>query len=395
MVTMEQQNGFYRPTWIEVDLEAIAHNFDLLRKKLRPETQILIPVKADAYGHGAVEVAKTLVPLGASFFGVATIEEAISLRKGGIHTPILVLNAILGEEIDAVPEYDLTQTVGSEEAATSLNQEGKRWKKKIPVHLKVDTGMGRLGIWYEEALALTRFIQGCPNLFLEGLFTHLANADDANPDMTVTQIRRFTDLIEKLKKENLLPPLVHMANSAAVLHYPTAHFNLVRPGLAVYGIHPFYERGMSLSSELKPALALKSRIVYLKKTPKGRTISYGGTYLTPRDTLIATLPIGYADGYNRLLSNRASVLLQGQKVPVAGRICMDQTMVDVGMVPHVSVGEEVVLIGCQGGEEIRVEELSTLCKTIPYEFLCRLSSRIPRIYVNAPRPLASVRQPLY
>jgi len=233
-------------------------------------------------------------------------------------------------------------------------------------------------------------VKACRSLFLEGLYTHLANADDENPEETALQISRFRELVSTLKGEGLLPPLLHLANSAATLNDPASHFNLVRPGLAIYGIDPYYKTGRTFSGALKPALKLMTRIVYLKKTPKGRKISYGGTYTTRQETQIATLPIGYADGYNRLLSNRATVLVRGKKVPVCGRICMDQTMIDLGTIPDVTVGEEVVLIGRQEGEEIRVEELSTLCSTIPYEFLVKLSYRIPRLYLKSPKTLATV-----
>ena len=395
---INEGNGIFRPTWIEIDLGAISHNFDVIQKRLRPETQILIPVKADAYGHGACEVARMLEAKGAAFFGVATVDEAVILRKSGIRTPLLILNAILEEEADAVLEYNLTQTVCTEESARQLDARAKRWKKKIPVHLKVDTGMGRIGVWYEEAHTFARFVKECRNLLTEGLYTHLANADDAEPDVTLLQISRFQEVVGELKKENLLPPFVHLANSAATLKYPSSHFNLVRPGLAIYGIDPFYENGRGPSFGLRPALKLLTRIVYLKKTPPGRRISYGGTYVTPEETVIGTLPIGYADGYNRLLSNRATVLVRGRHLPVCGRICMDQTMIDAGNSPSLSPGEEVVIIGRQGSEEIRVEKLSTLCSTIPYEFICRLSNRIPRLYLNPqdaslpPAPILSVKQ---
>jgi len=387
-------NGPYRPTWIEIDLDAIAQNYDILRKRLRPQTKVLVPIKANAYGHGAFEVARTLEAKGVAFFGVASIDEGVALRRKGVRSPLLVLNAILQSEIPAVFEQDLTQTVCSEAFALRLNQEAARRKKRIPVHLKIDTGMGRLGVWHEEALAFARFVRGCEHLFVEGLYTHLAHADGSDPSVTRVQIRCFKELVQILREEELLPPLVHLANSAGVLHFSGSHFNLVRPGLAIYGIHPFYEKGGRLSPGLKPALTLKTRIVYLKKTPKGRKIGYGGTYTTKKETVIATLPIGYADGYNRLLSNQGKVLIRGRKLPIAGRICMDQSMVDGGVFPDLEVGEEVVLIGRQGEERIKIEEIATLCSTIPYEILCGLSSRVPRIHLNGPKSFAPFASPL-
>ncbi len=383
---MERPQDFYRPTWIEIDLKAITQNLDRIREHLRPGTEILVPVKANAYGHGAVEIARFLETQEISFLGVASIDEAVFLKQEGIRLPILVLSTILEHEIEAVMEFDLIQTVCTEESARQLDQKAARLKKRIPVHLKVDTGMGRIGVWHEEAFGLAQALSRFNHLSFEGLYTHLANADDADPAETALQIERFRKLAETLKKHSLLPPFVHMANSAGLLHYPASHFNLVRPGLAVYGVDPCYADPKKKTLSLKPALSFFSRIVYLKKTPKGRKISYGGTYTTSRETLIATLPVGYADGYNRLLSNRSSVLVRGKRAPLVGRICMDQMMVDVGECPGVSVGDEVVLIGRQEKEEIRVEELTTLYNTIPYEFLTQLSSRIPRFYQD-PSPL--------
>ena len=379
---MNEPNGFYRPTWIEVDLGAIAHNFDLIQQKLHPQTRILIPIKANAYGHGAVEVAKTLEAKGAAFLGVANVDEAVILRREGIRAPLLILNAILAREIDAVLEYDLTQTVCTEEDAKRLDQQAERWKKKIPVHLKVDTGMGRLGIWHEEGLTFARFVNACRHLFLEGLFTHLANADDTEPDVTDLQISRFTDLVETLKKERLLPPFVHIANSAGVLKYPASHFNLVRPGLAIYGIDPFGSvRNRDLSTELQPALRLMSRIVYLKKTPEGRRISYGGTYTTQKETMIATLPIGYADGYNRLLSNRGQVKIRGELVPVLGQVSMDLISVDLTDIPDPTVGEEVLLLEDECDSPISASAWAKALGSSPYEVFTSIGSRVERVSV--------------
>ena len=370
-----------RPTWIEVDLSAIGHNVDALRSKLKPGTQLLVPLKANAYGHGALAVGTYLEKKGVDFFGVASVDEAILLRQGGIGTPILILNTILEEEIEAVFDHQLTQTVCTEELAIQLNERASLSGKKVPVHLKVDTGMGRLGVWHEEALELIRFVKQLPHLDVQGLFTHLAYADGTEPQATQDQIGSFRSLVRRLEKESLLPPLLHMANSAGVLAHAASHFNLVRPGLAVYGISPFTEKNR-ISVSLRPALSLKSRICFLKKVAKGRRISYGGTYCAKQETVIATLPIGYADGYNRLLSNKGEVLVRGVRAPIAGRVCMDQLMVDVGHIPGVQIADDVTLIGRQGKEEITASDISAHCKTIPYEVLCWLSSRVPRVYVG-------------
>ena len=373
----------FRPTWIEVDLSAIGHNVDQLRSQIKPDTQLLVPLKANAYGHGAIAVGKYLEEKGVDFFGVASIDEAVTLRQGGIRTPILILNTILEEEVEAVFDHQLTQTVCTEELAIRFNQRASLLGKKIPVHVKVDTGMGRIGIWHEEALELVRFIRGLPYLDVQGLFTHLATADGTGPEATQHQIASFRTLVGRLEKESLLPPLLHVANSAGLLAHAASHFNLVRPGLAVYGISPFTEKNRS-SISLHSALSLKSKICFLKKVARGRRISYGGTYTTDKETVIATVPIGYADGYNRLLSNKGKVLVRGRRAPVAGRVCMDQLMIDVGQIPAVGVGDEVVLIGRQGTEEITVNEIAIHCKTIPYEVLCWFSARIPRLYLDDP-----------
>jgi len=385
---MNERSDFYRPTWIDIDLGAIAHNLGLVRETLASETELLIPIKANAYGHGALEVAKLLEHKGVAFLGLATVDEAVFLREKGIRIPILILNAVLEKEIEAVLEHDLIQTISDEESAKQLEKAASRRKRIVPVHVKVDTGMGRLGLWHEEAFFLMEALQHYPHLFVEGIYTHFANADETDPKRTKEQLGHFQELISTLKKKSLLPQWRHIANSAGLLYHPESHLNLARPGLAVYGIHPCPPReGKEGASQLQPALTLTSRIVYLKRTPKGRKISYGGTYTTSKETLIATLPIGYADGYNRLLSNKGKVLVRGQFAPIVGRVCMDQTMIDVGEVPKVSVGDEVVLIGRQGNHEIRVDELATHCNTISYEILTSLSSRIPRCYRKSPEPI--------
>ena len=371
----------FRPTWIEVDLSAIGHNVDQLRSQLKPETQLLVPLKANAYGHGALAVGKYLEKKGVDFFGVASVDEAVGLRQGGIRTSILILNTILEDEVETVFDHELTQTVCTEELAIRLNQRASVLGKKIPIHVKVDTGMGRLGVWHEEALELIRFVKQLPHLEVQGLFTHLAYADGTEPEATQQQIGSFRSLVKRLEKESLLPPLLHMANSAGLLTHAASHFNLVRPGLAVYGILPFAQKNRT-SISLQSALSLKSRICFLKKVAKGRRISYGGTYCAKQETVIATLPIGYADGYNRLLSNKGEVLVRGLRAPIAGRVCMDLLMFDVGRIPGVQIADEVTLLGRQGKEEITASDISAQCNTIPYEVLCWFSSRVPRLHLN-------------
>jgi len=370
-----KNNIGYRPTWAEINLNRLQDNFNWIKKIIPAQAKVMACVKADAYGHGLVPVAKKLAGCGVDYLSVASIDEGISLRQAGIKLPILVLGMILEKDIPPLIKYNLSQTVCTEELANKLNDAGRKSNKVINIHIKIDTGMGRLGVLFKDALIMIKRINKLKFVRIEGVFTHLSLAD-VNRDFSLLQIKLFNQLISKLRKIRIRIPYIHAANSLGVICYKESHFNMVRPGLILYGLSP--DEGLQVN--LKPVLSLKTRIVYLKKVPAGFGISYGYTYVTQKDTLIINLPIGYGDGYPRNLSNLAPVLIKGKRLKIAGRICMDQVMVDVGKLP-VKIGDEAVLIGAQGKENITAEELARLSATIPYEITCGLGSRIPRIYI--------------
>jgi len=365
----------YRPTWAEVNLDNLAHNFNQIKKLLAPKTKIMVCVKADAYGHGLIPVSKKLISCRADYLGVASIDEGIKLRQAGIGLPILILGLILKKDISPVFKYKLTATVCDEELAYALNNKARLLGVPVNVHIKVDTGMGRLGVLPEDAGQLIRKIHKLKFINIQGIFTHLACAD-TNRDFTSYQINLFNRLIQELNKAGIHIPLIHAANSMGVIGYKNSHFNMVRPGLAIYGLYPKKD----LKINLKPVLSLKTKVLFIKRVPKGFGISYGHDYITRKTTTIATLPIGYGDGYPRNLSNCGPVLIGGRRFKINGRICMDQIMVDVGDF-KVRVGDEAVLIGSQGKNKITAEELAHLADTISYEIVCGLGSRVPRVYI--------------
>jgi alanine racemase len=366
----------YRPTWTEVDLSALDFNFRQVKRIIAKNTKIMAVIKCNAYGHGMLPIAKRLTKLGVDYLGVVSIDEGIILRKNKIELPILILGNTMNRDVGAVLGYNLNQTVSDYHLASQLNQKAKGKGKIVGVHIKVDTGMGRLGILYRDAVKLIKEIARLSNLRCVGLFTHFPCAD-CDPEFTYYQIDIFNQLIRDLKGIGIQFPLLHAANSMGIMGYPQSHFNLVRPGLMLYGIYP--KAGLDI--KLKPLLSLKSRIIYLKRMPSGQGISYGRSYITKKETTIAVLPVGYGDGYPRNLSNRADVLIKGRRFRISGAVCMDQIMVDVGDL-RVRVDDEVVLIGRQGKSEISAEELACLSQTIPYEIVCGIDSRVSRVYIN-------------
>jgi len=372
---MKNNNIGYRPTWAEIRLENLKHNFNQLKKMVSGQTKVMVTVKADAYGHGLIPVAKKLIASKVDFLGVASIDEGIKLREAGINLPILILGLILAKDIGPLFRYKLTPTVCEVNFAQALNKAARLKSKLLNVHIKVDTGMGRIGVLHQEADELVKKINKFKHLRIEGIFTHFPFAD-MNEEFTLYQINLFNCLVEKLNKQRIYIPLVHAANSMGIIGYSKSHFNMVRPGLVIYGLYP----KENLKIHLKPVLTLKTRVIFKKKLPKGHGVSYGHDYITNKDTTIVTLPIGYGDGYPRNLSNLAPVLIRGKKFKIAGKICMDQVMVDVGDLA-VKIGDEVVLIGTQGKNKITAEELASLSGTIPYEIVCGLGSRIPRVYL--------------
>ena len=365
---------FYRPTWAEIDLSNLEYNFLQLKRAAGHGIKIMVMVKADAYCHGLIPVAKRLKACGVDFFGVASIDEGIKLREAGIRSPVLILGLILKKDIAPVFRYALSATVCDEELPFALDKMARSLKRRANVHVKVDTGMGRIGVQHYDAHNLIRKISRFKNLFIEGLFTHFAFAD-LNRKFTFHQIDLFDRLVRLLEQEGIKIPLIHAANSMGLLDYKNSHFNMVRPGLIAYGLYPKED----LKIKLKPVLSLKTKVVFVKDAPACTGISYGHDYITKKATRIATLPIGYGDGYPRNLSNKADVLIAGRRFRMCGRICMDQIMVDVGS-SRVKVADEAVLIGSQGKEKITAEELACRSGTIPYEIVCGLGARIPRVY---------------
>ncbi len=368
----------YRPTYAEIDLNALQYNFRQVKRRVDEKVKILVAVKANAYGHGILEVSRKLLDLDVDYLGVATTDEAIQLRKAKIIAPILLFSAILPYEIEAVIDYKITLSISSLEIARKLNRAAKIKRRKIKVHIKIDTGMGRLGIWYKEAIGFITKLTEFKNLEIEGIYTHFASADEEDSSYTFLQIRSFKTLIKDLEKRGIDIPLKHAANSMGLLRFKECHFNLVRPGLIVYGLYP--HRDTRRNIRLKAVLSFKTKVVSLKKLTRGRTVSYGRTYVAPEDTVIAILPVGYGDGYSRLLSNKAEVLIRGKRVGVVGTICMDQIIVNVTPIPGVKIGDSAVLIGKQGKGIVEAEELASLSDTISYEVVSCISTRVPRIY---------------
>ncbi len=366
----------YRPTWAEVNLKNLGHNFRKVRGIVSSTTKIMACVKADAYGHGIIPVSKKLESLGVDCLGVASIDEGIVLRKAGLKSQILVLGLIFREDIQPLFKYRLIPTVCTDELARALDNAACFKKISIAVHIKVDTGMGRIGVLYDQAMHFIHRAQKLKHIRIQGIFTHFPLAD-ADVNFTRGQIRKMGFSLTDLEKEGINIPIVHAANSMGIIGYRNSHFNMVRPGLVLYGLYP----KENLRVDLKPVLSLKTRVIYVKRVPKGYGISYGHTYITKRDSTIVTLPIGYGDGYPRNLSNKAPVLIRGRRFKISGMVCMDQIMVDVGDY-KVKAGDEAVLIGFQGKNRVTAEELAKLSGTIPYEIACGLGSRIPRVYLD-------------
>ena len=366
----------YRPTWAEIDLKAIEHNYKQVERLVGKNTNIMVVVKANAYGHGIVEVSTVLEKLGVDYLGVATTDEAVRLREYGIKTPILVLGSVLPDEVKVLVENNVTLTLCNEDLLNAIRKETANGLK-AKVHIKIDTGMGRIGVWHEEALNFVKNLAQEKSIVIEGIYTHFSSAgrDDF---FTNYQIESFEKLLAKLEGFDITIPLRHAANSIATVDFKRSHLNLVRPGLIIYGMYPKHTFPKLI--KLKPALSLKTKVVYIKETPPGRSISYGRTYVTQKHTKIATLPIGYADGYARNLSNKAEVLVRGRRAHIVGKVTMDQMMIDIGHIRGVRIGDEVILIGKQGRDEIRPEKLARLAETIAYEFVCGISNRVPRVY---------------
>ncbi len=373
-----------RPTVVEIDLKALRFNLNQIRDVIKGESEILAMVKANAYGHGAGPVARELESAGVGRFGVATAEEGIELRQAGVTLPILILGGIYPGEFQTFLQNQLTPVVFDLATVGVLEEEARKTGRPFAVHLKIDTGMSRLGFPWQQFGSVPDAFRKVRFLRIEGIMTHLAVAESPRPEdkaFTEEQVRRFRICVDQAQKAGISPRYLHLANSSATTVWEGARFNLVRPGLMLYGVTPTPALGSRIS--LKPILSWKTRIVSMNSLCAGESVSYGRTFTCAKDSLIATLPIGYADGYRRSFSNRAEVLVRGKRAKVAGIVCMDLTMIDVSEIPEIRPGDEVVLLGKQGGDEIHVFELARWAETIPYEIFCGIGKRVPRLYVNA------------
>jgi alanine racemase len=365
-----------RPTWLEVDLEAIAHNVRQVVDRVGPKVAVLAVLKADGYGHGALRVARTALNNGARYLGVASINEGAMLRQAGITAPILVLGYTPAWQARELVLNDLTATIFNLEVSQALRRAARELSRRVRVHVKVDTGMGRLGLLPDEVLPFVQELDGLPELDLEGLFTHFSVAD-ADADYTRWQIQRFRQVVEELTSAGIQIPLIHAANSAATLSLPESHFNMVRLGIAMYGLHPSPQ--VPCPGGFRPALSFKTQVAQVKTLPPHSFVSYGNTYETTGEQRIAVIPVGYADGFRRAPRHWGYVLVRGRQAPIVGRVCMDQTMIDVTEIPEVRQGDEVVLIGAQGEERITAEDVAERLGTINYEVVSEILARVPRV----------------
>ncbi|PFP17565.1 alanine racemase [Bacillus sp. AFS073361] len=371
---MEEQGFFYRDTWAEVDLDCISANVTSIKKQLPQQVKVIAVVKANAYGHGDVQVAKTALEAGAAYLAVAFMDEAIALRNKGITAPILVLGASRPEDIQVAAKFDITLTVFQKEWLEKALKYVKT-EDRISFHIKVDTGMGRIGVRsVSELTAVEQMISEHSPFHLEGIFTHFATADELDETYMYQQLALFESMVSALKQK---PKYVHSSNSAATLRFPKTYFNAVRVGIAMYGLTPSLEMEDKIPFQLKEAFSLRTRLVHVKKMPKGEKLSYGATYETDDEEWIGTIPIGYADGWIRKLQGQ-EVLVEGKRTPIVGRICMDQCMIRLPY--HVPIGTPVTLIGAQENQFISINEIAKKLDTINYEVPCIIASRVPRLY---------------
>ncbi len=363
--------------WAEIDLDALTHNLSEIRARLEPRVRVMLVVKADAYGHGAVAIAHHALRCGVNAFGVGTSGEALELRKSGVRARILVLGTILDEEASAALRHGIEIGLHSSDRARSLDDLAGRLGARARVHLKIDTGLGRLGVLPSKALELLELVHASPNLELAGVMTHMAAADGMNDEFTREQLRVFEEVLSVARARGLLRGWVHAANSSCVFSGIHPQYDCVRPGISAYGVLP----GSMRSAEvLRPVLSLHSQVIFLKDVPAGAKVGYSGTWTAPVATRIATLPVGYNDGLAWRLGNKGHVLVRGKRAPIVGRVSMDYTSIDVGHIPGVCVGDRATLVGEQGAERITLEDLAEQVGTIAYELSCAVGKRVERIY---------------
>ena len=373
----------YSRVYAKIDLDAIAYNMEQMKQNIRPETKVMAVIKADGYGHGAVQIAEMMERWNYIWgFAVATLDEAVVLRTEGIQKPILVLGCVFPDQYMEMLKHEIRMNIYTEEMAESISRMAARDGKTAYMHIKLDTGMSRLGFGINEQSAETiKRISKMPNVNMEGIFTHFTKADEKDKSFTKKQIQEFVWMTERLKEKNVRFTYEHCSNSAGIIDVPEANFDIVRAGISTYGLYPSEEVDKT-NVKLKPALALKSHVAFVKEIESGTPVSYGGTFVAKEKMKIATIPVGYADGYPRSLSNKGYVLIRGKKAPILGRVCMDQFMVDVTQIEGVSFGDKVTMIGKDGNEILPVEVLSELSGRFNYEFVCDLGKRIPRVYVR-------------
>lgn len=373
------------PTWVEINLDAIAKNVRNIKKLIGEKKELMAVVKGNAYGHDVLEVSSVVLDNGANRLAIARLEEGILLREAGITVPILVLGLTLKEQAELLVLYDITPAVSEFEMLEKLSKSAIKMNKIAKIHLKVDTGMGRIGIFPQEVLGFIKKVKSLKNVEIEGIFTHFSVADEKDKAYTENQFKKFNKVLIDIKREGINISIKHVGNSATLLDLPHMWLDMLRPGISIYGLYPSPE--VKKTIDLIPAQEFKTRIIFLKELPAGESIGYGRTYITKRRTLVASLPVGYADGYNRLLSNQGEVLVRENRVPIIGRICMDQCMIDVTKLPQVEAGDEVVLWGKQGDEVISVEEIAQKIGTINYEIVHMPDKkRVPKLFIKNGKP---------
>lgn len=372
--------------WAEIDLDNLVLNYRALRE-MAPRAEIMAAIKADAYGHGAVEVARTLLGQGVRFFGVASLEEGVELRRAGVRAEIIILSPVLPNQIGALVEHRLVPTVSDPAFCRDLSRAMSRTNKRLRVHVEVDTGMTRTGLPYGTAERTILALARSNRISIDGIFSHFPVAD-RDPDFSRRQIADLTELLSRLNRQGVRPRFVHIANTAGLMNYAAPGFNLMRPGIALYGLSP--SPAMRLPATFRPVMSLRSRIVSLRRVAAGTPVSYGHTYRTKRTSTIATVSVGYGDGYPRLLSNQSSVICRGKRARTIGAICMDLLMVDVTHIPRARLGDTVTLIGSDGTQRISADECARRCNTIVYEITSGIGPRVARIFLSRGR-VVSVR----
>jgi alanine racemase len=369
---------YQRPVWVEINLSAIKENIRQIKSLVNVGIKCCAIVKADGYGHGAIAVARAVLDAGADYLAVAILEEAIELRQAGFTAPILILGYTPAYQMSLVLAYNAQPTVCTMETAQALSAVAKKANVIANIHVKIDTGMGRIGVRPEDIGSFAEKVVRLPNMQIEGVYSHFAKADERDKSFAHLQYQRFTAAIKELSDRNIFPPIRHIAASAALIDLPETHCDMVRMGIIQYGVWP--SDAVTHRIILQPAMTFKCEVAFIKEVPAETPVSYGCTYKTKQSARIATLPVGYADGWNRLLSNKGQVLIHGKLVPVIGRVCMDQCMVDITDIPDVKVGDEVVLFGAK---QVPIENVAKQVQSIPYEVMCAISKRVPRVYVNS------------